>query len=197
MHPILRYTFFLLLSFLVISCAADQKEKNVIHTKEPVKKVENPPSKLKKAVKAKPAQQKTAKVNKARGAEAYMIQRINHYRQKGCKCGSTMYPPVPPLRWNKTLEKAAKAHVKDMVRNQLFSHTGSDGSSPAERVDRVGYRWSATAENIAHGQRSVDEAIDAWIKSEGHCKNIMRANYREMAIAHEDTYWTQVFATKQ
>ena len=39
-----------------------------------------------------------------------------------------------------------------MAHHNFFSHSGRDGSDPAQRVERAGYRYRATGENIAgHG----------------------------------------------
>jgi uncharacterized protein YkwD len=38
--------------------------------------------------------------------------------------------------------------------------------------------------------------IDGWLKSPGHCKNLMDKSYKEMGVAKVGTYWTQEFATK-
>jgi uncharacterized protein YkwD len=54
-----------------------------------------------------------------------------------------------------------------------FSHTGRDGSDPGTRLGRAGYRWSAWAENIAAGQPSATDVVNAWFGSAGHCQNFM------------------------
>ena len=47
--------------------------------------------------------------------------------------------PQPPLAWNAQLAQAAQAHSQDMATNQFQSHTGSDGSSPPQRIQQAGY----------------------------------------------------------
>lgn len=131
----------------------------------------------------------TSTVNKAA-----LLQLVNDARAKGCNCGSTYMQPVAPVTWNDKLEQAALIHSQDMNKNGYFSHTGSDGSSPASRVTSVGYQWSAIGENIAMGYPSEQAVMDAWLASEGHCKNIMNGVYTEMGTALDGKYWSQEFA---
>ncbi len=60
-----------------------------------------------------------------------MLTLINQQRQKGCNCGNTYYKAVPPLKWNTTLEKVAKAHSDDMRRRNTMTHYGKDAKDPA------------------------------------------------------------------
>ena len=46
-----------------------------------------------------------------------LMNLVNDQRSKGCKCGGVKMPPVPPLKWNKKLEKAALDHSVDMSAN--------------------------------------------------------------------------------
>jgi uncharacterized protein YkwD len=131
-----------------------------------------------------------------------MLKAVNQWRQAGCKCGGQFMPPVPKLTWSDKLEEAALRHSKDMAEANIFSHTGSDGSSHGERIEETGYSAASTAENIAGGSILVseEEQVQSWINSPGHCKNIMRASITEIGAAlyrKDDSryvhYWTQVF----
>lgn len=123
-----------------------------------------------------------------------MLLAVNQLRVHGCYCGENYMPPVKPLKWNAALEKAAMRHAKDMSDNRRFEHTGSDGSTVANRVSDTGYNWSAVGENIAYGYKSIEKVISGWQKSEGHCRNIMKATYVEMGVARIGNYWAQTFA---
>lgn len=123
-----------------------------------------------------------------------LLIEVNSLRQKGCKCGTTWMPAVKPLTWNTVLESATKRHVMDMFEHNRMSHEGSDGSDVATRVTAAGYNWSAVGENIAQGYESEAQVVAAWQKSPGHCKNMMKAVYTEMAVARIDNYWAQTFA---
>lgn len=125
-----------------------------------------------------------------------MLQLVNDTRRKGCKCGDTWYPAAPPVAWNELLEKAALNHSTDMQQNNYFSHASADGSKAGVRIDAVGYRWRTYGENIAMGYQNEREVVSGWLKSPGHCKNIMNKTYTEMGVAKVGAYWTQELATK-
>ncbi|WP_315190918.1 CAP domain-containing protein [Capnocytophaga sputigena] len=124
-----------------------------------------------------------------------MLTLINQQRQKGCNCGNTYYKAVPPLKWNTTLEKVAKAHSDDMRRRNTMTHYGKDAKDPGDRLSKAGYKWSTWAENVAMGQQNEEEVMKSWLKSPGHCANIMNPDVTEVGVARSDTYWTQLFAT--
>ncbi len=122
-----------------------------------------------------------------------MLGYVNALRTKGCKCDGIQMPLVSALKWNSLLENAAKRHANDMSKNNFFDHTGSDGSTLATRATAAGYAWSALGENIAKGYTSVPNVIDGWVKSSGHCKNMMSANFTELGAANVTAYWVQDF----
>jgi uncharacterized protein YkwD len=68
------------------------------------------------------------------------------------------------------------------------------------RATQAGYPWRSIGENIAAGQMTADAAVQGWIKSPGHCANIMSPAYSEMGAAFvvnrqssAGIYWAQVF----
>ena len=123
-----------------------------------------------------------------------MLTLINQQRQKGCNCGSNYFKPVPPVKWNKTIEKVAKAHSDDMRRRNTMTHYGKNGETPGNRLSKAGYKWSTWAENVAMGQQNEEEVMKSWLSSPGHCANIMNPNVTEVGAAHSGDYWTQLFA---
>ena len=129
------------------------------------------------------------------GANTDMLKLVNDARTKGCDCGGEWMPPVAPLTWNNKLETAAKQHSDYMSNTGDFNHTQSNGSTPDSRVTQAGYTWGLVAENIASGQTSIAQVMEGWLKSAGHCKNIMDARAKEMGAARTGNYWTQVFAS--
>ena len=118
------------------------------------------------------------------GFEAEMLATVNAYRAAGASCGSEgSFPAAPALAWNALLTQASLAHSDDMVASNVFSHTGSDGSSAGQRATAAGYVWRSLAENIAAGQGSVATVMNSWMASPGHCANIMRASYKDIGVA--------------
>lgn len=118
---------------------------------------------------------------------------INQYRsEKGLK----------PLKLNATLTEAAKAHSRDLAKWDRISHYGSDGSNPWDRVKRAGYKPKLAAENVGTGQVSFDEVLVGWKESEGHNKNLLLADAREMGLAlvqdpktEFKSFWTLVIGS--
>lgn len=124
----------------------------------------------------------------------------NRARAHGGTCGPRRFPPAPPLALAPALTRAARVHSRDMAAHDFLGHTGSDGSSPGQRVTRAGYRWSMVGENVASGVGTAQEAVAGWLASPHHCANIMTAGYRQMGVAFAVNrlsgaviYWTEDF----
>lgn len=108
---------------------------------------------------------------------------------------------LPALCYNDKLIAAAQVHSDDMVTNNFFSHTGSDGTSPWDRFNNVGYSWNAAAENIAISS-SIQAAHDQWMNSDGHRANILKDSVQQFGFGFTAgtyqgfsvIYYTQVFA---
>jgi uncharacterized protein YkwD len=128
--------------------------------------------------------------------KALLLELVNKARKKGCQCGDTYFGSAPALTWNDQLEKAAFDHSADMSGKKYFSHTSPNGDKAGERIRKAGYNWLMYGENIGMGFKNETEAIESWLHSPGHCKNIMNKNYKEMAVARVGNYWTQTFGVK-
>ncbi len=128
--------------------------------------------------------------------KANLLSLVNNIRKQGCTCGSTMMPPVAAVLWNDQLGKISYDHSKDMKQSNYFSHTALNGSTPGDRISSGGYNWLTYGENIALGYSTEQAVMDGWLNSEGHCKNIMNAAFKELGAGKEGNYWTQIFATK-
>ncbi|RZJ10243.1 MAG: CAP domain-containing protein [Rubrivivax sp.] len=136
--------------------------------------------------------------------EAEMLAAVNARRRMGATCGAQgAFAPAPELSWNMQLTQAAVAHSDDMVSRNFFSHTGSDGSTVGTRATTAGYSWRSVGENIAAGQGTVAEVMDGWMKSDGHCANLMNPGFRDLGAAcvagtannSYRSYWSQEFGT--
>ena len=101
-----------------------------------------------------------------------VLDLVNAARATPRACGNRTFNAARPLRWNGMLAEASRLHAQDMARNNYFSHSGRDGSNPAQRVERAGYRYRATGENIAAGQIKPEDAVAGWIKSPPHCAKV-------------------------
>lgn len=103
---------------------------------------------------------------------------------------------------SRDLTRAAQGHACDMVERRYFDHRDPSGTKPWQRVRRTGYKSCLTAENIAMGQKSVDEVQTAWMGSSGHRKNILLPGISDIGIgvgrsgdaARPKLYWVLVMA---
>jgi uncharacterized protein YkwD len=133
---------------------------------------------------------------------ARVLELVNAARAEERKCGHQSFAPAPALTPSAVLAAAAAAHAHDMAEHAELTHTGSDGSKPADRITRAGYEWRASGENVAAGQRDADAVVAVWLESPGHCANIMEPNFTEVGVAfvqvpgaNPNIYWAQSFAT--
>ncbi|HEU4622335.1 MAG TPA: CAP domain-containing protein [Burkholderiaceae bacterium] len=124
------------------------------------------------------------------------MQAVNAARAQARTCGTTEYAAAPALAWNDKLFSAAAGHSQDMATNNYFSHTSLDGTTFGQRISATGYGWYFVAENIAKGQPTVAAVMDSWMKSAGHCANIMNKSVADVGVAcvksssSSGYYWT-------
>jgi uncharacterized protein YkwD len=131
-----------------------------------------------------------------------LMNAINAARATARSCGSQSYAATTPLAWNDTLLAAAAAHSQDMAQNNYFEHNSQNGTTFDKRITSAGYNWSAAGENIAAGYRTVNDVMQGWLKSEGHCQNIMSPSFKEVGVACAkgatssafSSYWTMDLA---
>ena len=99
------------------------------------------------------------------------------------------------------LQRAARDHSQDMIRNDYFGH-GNVG----RRLKRHGYNWSRCGENIAPdpGSPSPGPTFDTWMGSPTHRDNILDRRFREVGIGlatgthngDRKTMWTADFGSR-
>ena len=138
----------------------------------------------------------------AEAAGQRVLELVNRARAVPRYCGDRPFKAARPLRWNEALAESSRLHAEDMAHYNYFSHSGRDGSDPAQRVERAGYRYRSTGENIAGGQMKPEDAVAGWIKSPEHCANLMDPGFTEMGVAFAvdpgsdmGVYWSQAFGT--
>ncbi len=103
---------------------------------------------------------------------------------------------LSPLTINVNVQAAAMIRAREC--EQLFSHTRPDGSSFATALKEQNVSYRSAGENIAWGQRSPEEVMDAWMNSSGHRANIMNPNFTTIGIGYYENakgtdYWCQLF----
>lgn len=102
---------------------------------------------------------------------------------------------LQPLKIDTKLQQSAQAKSQDMKNNNYFSHTSPTYGSPFDQMKSFGISYRSAGENIAMGQRSAAEVVDAWMKSPGHKENIMNPSYTHIGVglSNSEFYWTQQF----
>lgn len=115
---------------------------------------------------------------------------------------------LPPLTFNPQLAAAAQKHSQDMALRDFYGHNSPDGRTLGDRVKEAGYPFSFVGENIYASPATPEEAVAGWMKSEGHRRNILNRDYKEIGVGYyflaNDTgnvnwkhYWTQVFGAQR
>lgn len=85
-----------------------------------------------------------------------------------------------------------------MKDNNYFSHTSPNYGSPFQMMQDFGIKYSNAGENIAGGQKTPQEVMDAWLNSSGHRANILNKNFTQLGVGYAKGgsygyYWVQMF----
>jgi uncharacterized protein YkwD len=89
---------------------------------------------------------------------------------------------VAPLMPHATLQRAARAHGRDLFARGALSHFSSDGRTPRERVLDLGARVRLVGENLAYAASALD-AHYALVASPEHRANMLLPQYRLVGVA--------------
>jgi len=105
---------------------------------------------------------------------------------------------LPALKANWELSRVARYKSQDMIDKNYFAHQSPTYGSPFDMMESFGIRFSAAGENIAKGQRTPAEVMNAWMNSPGHKSNILSRSYTEIGVGlarnkNGVCYWTQMF----
>lgn len=103
---------------------------------------------------------------------------------------------LKPLTLSAKLTEVATEKAKDMAVNNYFSHTSPTYGSPFDMMKKFGVSYKSAGENIAAGQKTPAEVMQAWLNSSGHRANILNSSYTELGVGYykgSKTYWVQQF----
>lgn len=96
---------------------------------------------------------------------------------------------LAPYGFSTLLTAAAQRHADDLAAHQIWSHTGSDGSTPKQRIAEAGYAawtWDGgeliAGENFWTGYGTIEDAMAFFLEDPPHRDNILSAIYREIGI---------------
>mgnify|MGYP003624324565 CR=1 FL=1 len=104
---------------------------------------------------------------------------------------------APQVALNANLNAAAATHSKDMANQNRPWHFGSDGSSPIDRIARVGYSGGLVGETISETYESELETLAAWMEQPDTRRVLMSPDARNMGFAwfqepNGKIWWTLV-----
>jgi uncharacterized protein YkwD len=92
---------------------------------------------------------------------------------------------LPPYVYNQVLAQAAQAHAEDCHQRGSCSHTGSDGASIKDRVQRAGYQGSGWAECWAL-RKTPQGALDIWMSetppNDPHRRMMLHTWFTEVGV---------------
>ncbi|MDD5945284.1 MAG: CAP domain-containing protein [Clostridia bacterium] len=99
------------------------------------------------------------------------------------------------LKTDAVVQSAAQVRAKETVTS--FSHTRPNGTSCFTALKEAGVSYRGAGENIAYGQRTPAEVVNAWMNSPGHRANIMDTKFTTIGVgcykSGNTYYWSQFF----
>lgn len=122
--------------------------------------------------------------------ERQVVQLVNVERQKN---------GLNALSLDSAISNVARTKSKDMADNNYFAHNSPTYGSAGNMLKQFGISYTAWGENIASGQDTPQEVVNAWMNSEGHRANILSPNFTKIGVGYVTNskgtpYWTQMFA---
>lgn len=111
---------------------------------------------------------------------------------------------LPALKRHGNLQESASWMARDMADRRYFNHVDSAQRDIVARLGDFKYdNFRALGENIAMGQRTPQDVVEAWMNSPGHRANILSPNYSEIGVGyvppadgHGLGYWVQDFGAR-
>ncbi len=167
---------------------AEQKPAEEVQKPEAQKPAEN--NNTQKPAEQKPAEQKPTEEAKSLSEfEQRVVELTNAERAK---------QGLPALKIDTELSKVARIKSEDMQKNNYFDHNSPTYGSPFDMMKKFGISYTSAGENIAQGQRTPEEVVQAWMNSAGHRANILNNGFTHIGVGYVESgnYWTQQFITK-
>ncbi|MCB1389574.1 MAG: CAP domain-containing protein [Rhodobacteraceae bacterium] len=90
---------------------------------------------------------------------------------------------LPAVEFSQTLTTAAATHARDMSVQARPWHFGSDGSSPVDRVRRVGYGGYFLGEAVSETYETEIETLTAWLSQDDTRGILLDARARDLGFA--------------
>lgn len=88
------------------------------------------------------------------------------------------------LSWSNLLCQSAKLKAEDMIENNYFEHVSPTGITPWYWIDRMGYKYTFSGENLALNYYTSESAHTALMNSPGHRANILNENFVQIGLSY-------------
>ncbi|PAV28164.1 hypothetical protein CIL05_18490 [Virgibacillus profundi] len=171
-----------------------QKEETPVKEEQPVQKEEQPAKQPEAPVQQPTKEQEQQNQNQAQNQQLsqYEQEVVELTNQERAKHG------LSALEIDTNLSKVAREKSNDMAANNYFAHNSPTYGSPFDMMKQFGISYSTAGENIAKGQRTPEEVVNAWMNSEGHRANILNGNFTHIGVGfvEQGNHWTQQFIGK-
>ena len=130
----------------------------------------------------------TAAAFQYQGPETELIALINGEREA---------IGVPTLVVNWEVARLARNKSEEMTKHRLFGHESLVYGDPAQTLERFQVPYSAVGANIAMGQETAQEVLDAWLSSPGHRANLVNSEFSSAGVGlswdeNGIPYWTLI-----
>ncbi|AZV65289.1 serine protease [Bacillus cereus] len=177
---------------------AEQKPAEEVQKPEAQKPAEN--NNTQKPAEQKPAEQKPAEQKPAEQKPAEEAKSLSEFEQRVVELTNAERTKqgLPALKIDTELSKVARIKSEDMQKNNYFDHNSPTYGSPFDMMKKFGISYTSAGENIAQGQRTPEEVVQAWMNSAGHRANILNNGFTHIGVGYVESgnYWTQQFITK-
>ncbi|PFA87177.1 MULTISPECIES: CAP domain-containing protein [Bacillus] len=161
---------------------------------------QKPAEEVQKPEAQKPAEQKPAEQKPAEQKPAEEAKSLSEFEQRVVELTNAERAKqgLPALKIDTELSKVARIKSEDMQKNNYFDHNSPTYGSPFDMMKKFGISYTSAGENIAQGQRTPEEVVQAWMNSAGHRANILNNGFTHIGVGYVESgnYWTQQFITK-
>ncbi|AWK50827.1 serine protease [Clostridium beijerinckii] len=89
---------------------------------------------------------------------------------------------LQPLTMDNTLLQVSRYKSNHMIQYDYFDHTNPDGTKWTDWLKTIGYKYTATGENIAYNTYDAVELFNQWWNSPGHRANMMNNSYTKVGV---------------
>ncbi|MFF2875922.1 CAP domain-containing protein [Gottfriedia sp. NPDC057991] len=155
----------------------------------------NPSTPIKPITPSKPVEPTPEKLSKIEVSsslsafESKVIELTNNERTKAS---------LKPFKVNNDLSKVSRIKSQEMTDKNYFDHNSPTYGSPFDMIKKFGISYSHAAENIAKGQKTPEEVVNAWMNSSGHRANILNSKLDQIGVGYDSrsNVWTQMFISQ-